>query len=498
MHHSDEASYGTAMSLLSDVRRMCSREHALFAQSGSVFRIALTRPGSAVVESPQRLRPAPDGARGIDLTERPVLRALVGTLLIGVLLGVCGGIVALRPPAVLRDLSPIPPNLTVAIPWTGDDQAAFQRVVAEFVETTNARVRVVASSGTQSIEESIAAGSPPDVAIVSQPGVLARLVGMRAVQPLDRATRQLVDENYSPIWRETASIDGRLYGVWFRAVNKSSVWYRAKTFADARLRVPSSLDELREAANALRRGGVSPFALGAADGGKITDWFENIYLASAGPELYDRLARREIPWTDSSVARALEILAQLLSEDTLPGGINGALATTFDRAVTQVFGADPSAAMVLAGYSMVERIAGLTTGPLGVDARFFDFPSVGGSQPAVVAAGELAVLLKDTKEGRSLIKFLATSDAAEVWARSGGILSPNIAALGSYPDETSRRLAAELAVRTVRIDLSDLAPVACGATPGQGMWRIFQDFLRNPSSLQQTAQRLEDCHAVAS
>ncbi len=46
---------------------------------------------------------------------------------------------------------------------------------------------------------------------------------------------------------------------------------------------------------------------------------------------------------------------------------------------------------------------------------------------------------------------------------------------------------------TVRFDLSDLQPDAFGSTPGQGMWKIFQDFLRDPSQVERTAKRLERC-----
>ena len=41
----------------------------------------------------------------------------------------------------------------------------------------------------------------------------------------------------------------------------------------------------------------------------LSDWFENIYVRTAGPEMYDQLATHEIPWTDKSVTEALTTMA---------------------------------------------------------------------------------------------------------------------------------------------------------------------------------------------
>ncbi|MFN8048098.1 MAG: hypothetical protein U0P48_05915 [Ancrocorticia sp.] len=51
--------------------------------------------------------------------------------------------------------------------------------------------------------------------------------------------------------------------------------------------------------------------MGADVGWPLTDWFENIYLRTAGPDAYDQLTNHEIPWTDESVTKALEVMAQL-------------------------------------------------------------------------------------------------------------------------------------------------------------------------------------------
>ena len=45
--------------------------------------------------------------------------------------------------------------------------------------------------------------------------------------------------------------------------------------------------------------------------------------------------------------------------------------------------------------------------------------------------------------------------------------------------------------RTFRFDLSDLQPAAFGATPGQGLFKEFSDFVANPDNVDQVTQQME-------
>jgi hypothetical protein len=45
--------------------------------------------------------------------------------------------------------------------------------------------------------------------------------------------------------------------------------------------------------------------------------------------------------------------------------------------------------------------------------------------------------------------------------------------------------------------MSDLQPAAFGGTVGQGEFKIFQDFLKNPSDVNGVASSLEDSAAKA-
>ena len=133
------------------------------------------------------------------------------------------------------------------------------------------------------------------------------------------------------------------------------------------------------------------------------------------------------------------------------------------------------------------------------DYNEFAFPSVGGGAPSVVGGGDTVVMFKDTPAARALVTYLASPEAATIWAKRGGFSSPNKGVPASaYPDALTRATATALAqAKTFRFDMSDLAPAAFGGTAGQGEWQILQNFLRNPTDVDGTASKLETAAARA-
>ena len=386
-------------------------------------------------------------------------------------------------------------TVEVAAVWTGAEQESFTQVLNQFEEDTGATVQYTSTGDDIAtvIGTRIEGGDPPDVAILPQPGLLAQFAQSGDLQPLSGEVETAVDENYADVWKELGTVDGELYGVWFKAANKSTVWYRPAAFEQAGVEPPEDWDGFIQAAQTIADSGVTPVAVAGGDGWTLTDWFENVYLRVAGPEMYDQLTNHEIPWTDPSVVTTLERLAELWGKpELLVGGQQGALATAFPESVTQVFGQEQGA-IVYEGDFVAGVIAGETEATVGEDALFFDFPSVDGSAPSVVGGGDVAVLMSESEAGSALMEYLATAEAAQIWVELGGFTSPNQNVdLDGYPDDTSRAIAQALVeAETFRFDLSDQVPSQFGGTPSQGMWKALQDFLGDPSNVQGTAQTLE-------
>ncbi|MFG2137034.1 ABC transporter substrate-binding protein [Streptomyces sp. NPDC048650] len=394
-------------------------------------------------------------------------------------------------------------RLQVTAVWTGPERENFGKVLDEFEKRTGARVDFVPSGDDMAgfIGSKIAGGGPPDVAMLQQVGVLNEFAQKGWLKPLGVAAKAQLAKNYAKGWQDLGAHKGTPYGVYFKASNKSLVWYNTKAFDNAGVKEPRTWPDFLKAAQTVSESGTEPVSVGGADGWTLTDWFENVYLSQAGPRKYDQLAQHRIKWTDASVTQALTTLGRLFGrKDLLSGGNSGALQTDFPTSVTQTFsgGDTPKAAMVSSADFAAANIT-QTKARLGTDAKVFPFPAVGAESP-VVTGGDVAVALKDGKAAQALLTFLASTDAARIWAQAGGFVSPNKELdQAAYTSKVMREIAGALiaAGDDFRFDMSDQAPASFGGKPGQGEWKDLQDFLKNPKDIAGTQAQLEKDAAKA-
>jgi alpha-glucoside transport system substrate-binding protein len=386
-------------------------------------------------------------------------------------------------------------KLEVAAVWSGVEQRHFELVLRAFTRQTGVSVTYMSAgySIPAFLTARLAESRPPDVAFLPQPGLLRRYAAEHRLVPLNDMADDVVADNYSRAWRQLGSVGDRLYGVWFKAANKSLIWYNEGIFERAGVAPPARIDGLVSLAHRLARSGMPAFSVGGQNGWTLADWFSNLYLRLAGPARYDLLAAHKIAWTDPSVTATLQLLARVLDPHVIVGGPGGALVTSYQQSVQQAFAARPAAAMVFEGDFVAGIISGATRAVLGVDADVFPFPAAGQPGPMVVAGGDAAVLMRRSAAGEALISYLASPQAAAIWAAAGGFVSPNInLGLAAYPNAISRSIAASVlqADDNFRFSLSDLTPAGFGGTEGQGMRKILQQFLVS-RDVNATAARLE-------
>src|SRR5262245_12876145 len=420
-------------------------------------------------------------------------------IVLGALVAIGAGVVA----GTASAASSVKGNISIAGIWTGAEQQSFQAVLKAF-KAANPGVKVKYQPAGDNLPTVLATavkgGNPPDLAAVGQPGLAKQFAQQGKLKPITFAKGRIA-ANYSPDWVKLGTVNGKLYGLFFKGANKSTVWYSPTAFKQAGVKPPGSLPQLLTDAKTLRSGtGLPAYSIGGADGWTLTDLFENIYLRQAGAAKYDQLSTHAIKWTDPSVKTALTTMAQILGDaQNVAGGSQGALQVDFPGSVTQVFGSPQKAAMVFEGDFVVGNITSQTKAKPISGYNVFSFPSVNGSKPAAVGGGDEVIMFKDSAASRALVQFLASPQAATIWAKRGGFSSPNKGVKPSaYPDAISRATATALAnAKTFRFDMSDLAPASFGGTAGQGEWKILQDFLSNPSNVDGTASSLESAAAKA-
>jgi hypothetical protein len=296
--------------------------------------------------------------------------------------------------------------------------------------------------------------------------------------------------------------NGKLYALVFKAANKSVIWYNVPAFKNAGVTPPKTFSELLKDAQTLKSSGTPAYSIGGADGWTLTDLFENIYLRTFGAAKYNQLSEHKIKWTDPSVKTALTTMGQILGDTSnIAGGASGALQYGFNQSVTNAFSDPAKAAMVFEADFVGGVITSSTKAKPGTGFDTFTWPAIkpGPNASAVEIAGDLFVTFHDTPAIRAFVNYLASPQAAEVWAKQGGFGTGNKNVPSSvYPDPITKATEAPIGTaKSVVFDMSDEQPPAFGATTGQGEWGIFQKFLQNPKDVASIQQQLEASAAAA-
>jgi ABC-type glycerol-3-phosphate transport system substrate-binding protein len=382
--------------------------------------------------------------------------------------------------------------------WTSSTgQPQFQDVINAFHKLypkVKVNYKPVGNSLPTVLATAVAGGHPPDMADIAQPGTIQQFVNQGKLKPMTYANGVMA-LNFAPGWRALGTFNGKLYAIPFKAANKSLVWYNVPAFKTAGVNPPKTFAQLLAIAKTIKASGTPAYAIGGAEGWTLTDLFENIYLRMFGPVQYGLLSRHKIPWTNATVTAALKNMAKILGDTSnLAGGTSGALQDSFNQSVINAFSDPPKAAMVFEADFVGSVITQNTKAQPGTGFKTFNWPSINKKYSgAVEIAGDLLVTFRDTPAIEAFVKYLATPQAAAIWAHQGGFGTGNRRMSAKvYPDPITRAIEAPLlTAKQVVFDLSDNQPPSFGSTAGQGMWGLFQKFLQNPSDTKSIQSQLE-------
>jgi alpha-glucoside transport system substrate-binding protein len=364
--------------------------------------------------------------------------------------------------------------------WGGSEQEAFQKVLTAFTQKTGIKTKYESARDFLPVIRSrIAAGSPPMVAIIPRPGILTDLANEGSLISLEDLglDPDKINANYSKAWTDLTAVDGTAYGVVAKANSKSVIWYRPD---DPKVQPVKTWDELVALTDKLKSDPLKPWTTGAKDSWNLTDWFENIYARTAGPDKYNQLFSGDLAFDDPSVTDALKRMTDLLNNETLVGGVNGALGTAFVDAIGQVFSAKPKAHLFMEGGF----VGGITLSDVnpnrkpGKDIDFFEFPTIDEANGnPLVGGGDITAAFVNNEDVSKLIEYLASPEAGKIWVSTGAIVSPN-KGVSQYPNPLVQKEADQVKNAEVFVfDGSDLLPGALGGDWGT----VLQTVLKDPS-----------------
>lgn len=361
------------------------------------------------------------------------------------------------------------PEVVLFSRFVGAEGERFDELLAHVEETTGVRVRHVATGDLEAdLVERIQVGETPDIALVTEAGLVQELVEAGAVEQFpDELAGELLTALPEGVEEELAD-DGGLYAGLVRVVVKGLVWYRPDVFEEYGFEVPETWDDLEALVDEMAE--VDPvawcvgLAAGRASGWPGVDWIEAVLLRHQGTELYDAWANGEVQFGDSDVRQAWEDARDLVLRNPTNAGLpREVLARPVHEAQEGLLGDEPDCLLhEQASFARAWLPEDVDIGPDG-DLDVFLLPDTDGGSTVIVGA-DLVVAFDDRPEVWSVVEALLGPGAARSWEGDGGVGPLGRGATpDDYDDPFERRLAQMLVdAEPLRYDASDQMPPAVG------------------------------------
>jgi len=382
-------------------------------------------------------------------------------------------------------------TVTVIGTWGGDEQKAFLEMVKPWEQQTGATVKYTGTRDINTIlTTGVASGVLPDLAGLPGPGQMVEYANAGKLLPLDDVLDlPTYQSDTAPALVELGKVEGKVHGVFIKAAVKGLMWYSPKLH-DYAASPPATWTDLLSQATANQGAAKATWCLGiesgAASGWPATDWIEDLVLRTAGPDAYTQWYQGKIKWSDPAIKNAFQMYVNDVVAKTY-GGARTAVSTNFETAGDPLFAAQPGC-VFLHQASFITGLGGFKSKAAGTDYNFFPFPDINPQYAgAVEGAGDLFGMFHDTPAAKSLMKYLVTAPAQDIWVKIGGALSANKNAT-SYPDDISKRSAAILSnAKVFAFDASDLMPSAMN----DAFWRGMVALTNGSKSVDQTLADLD-------
>lgn len=403
------------------------------------------------------------------------------------LVGACGG----------NDQGADRPVVRIYAPYRDAEAALFMAGLDEWADAAEIDVRYTGSVDFVSDlrYQVLEILSPPDIALVPQPGFVAELFRAGRVEPISDEVADVLTQHFDDESLDLGRVDGTLVGFPYRSNVKSLVWYRPGVFEELGLAPPTTIDELELLVQQVEATGVSPWCLGieaqSATGWPATDWVEDLIVRRAGPEVYTDWVAGIVPFSDERIADSFAAFQTLVLE---PGRVAGGVSTVLNTA-TQASGdplfADPVGCVLFkqASFAYGWMPSGLELGPTG-DIDFFLLPGEQPGPPPVVTGADLAVAFNDRPEVAAVLSRLATPEATRPWAEGGTFVSARTSVDPATFYGPVDRAMAEILVTadTVVFDGSDAMPPHVGT---ELFWSEITAWISGRTSYDDLAKTLD-------
>ncbi|MFI0239893.1 ABC transporter substrate-binding protein [Streptomyces sp. NPDC016845] len=193
-----------------------------------------------------------------------------------------------------------------------------KQLIADFNKKSDVKAVLDTIPGAEyqaKLQTIISSKQAPDVFYNWGGGSIKPFVDAGLLLPLDDfiAKDPKLKSNFLPSVFNSATVDGKPYGIPMRGTQPVLLFHNKKVLDEAGVTPPATWDELLAAVKKLKAGGVTPIALGGGDQWPTLMWFEYLYDRIAGPGLFDKALKGDkSAWESADSKKALSMIRELV------------------------------------------------------------------------------------------------------------------------------------------------------------------------------------------
>ena len=224
------------------------------------------------------------------------------------------------------------------------DKTQWEAVLAYFTDATGVTVQ---DGSSKNYEEQaridIQAGSPANITILPQPGLLSDFAKQGKLTDLGDTTTKFITDNFAAgsSWATLGQFPGadgksHQFAFPYKQEVKSLVWYSPDAFKEKGYEVPKTWEDLMALQDKIKADGGTPWCIGIESGGATgwpaTDWIENLLLLTQPPQVYDDWVAGKVKFSGQEITDVMDLFGSIVKDDkNVAGGTKSVVTTNVRR-----------------------------------------------------------------------------------------------------------------------------------------------------------------------